>query len=229
MIATRTAGLVAGAVVALVAGLASYTHMRQLAAEHGEAWLANLMPLSVDGLLVVASLVIVTARRTGQRAPALAWLALVTGVVASLAANVANAGGDPVSKLVAAWPPLAFAVAFELVLRLVRAGRPVNEPPTEAAEAHASVESSAAADPVDEPTPAVGDIDAVQPDTTPSPGDLVDQARHLVSQASGRGEQLGRARLARELGVTEHQARRLLDQLAAESRPALHAVGGESR
>lgn len=55
------------------------------------------------------------------------------GVAASLAANVAAAGPDVVSRIVAAWPPLSFATSFELVLRLVRstAATPGGAPPGE--------------------------------------------------------------------------------------------------
>lgn len=212
MMASRTAGLVAGAVVALVAGLASYTHMRQLAAEHGETWLAYLVPLSVDGLLVVASLVIVTARRAGTSTPVLAWLALATGVAASLAANVANAGDDLVSRLVAAWPPLAFAVTFELVLRLVRTGDKQL-----ATDDHQPV-SSDDGDVWEDPHPTRVDLPTVE---QAAPGDdLVTRARDLVA-THGR---MGRQRLARELNITEHQARRVLAEL---SHPVRLVAGGE--
>jgi hypothetical protein len=61
------------AAVATVAGLAgmaaaiSYSHMRQLAAGHGQAgWQAHAFPLSVDGIEIVASLVLLADRRAGR-------------------------------------------------------------------------------------------------------------------------------------------------------------------
>lgn len=116
----RDTGLASGALVAGVAASASYTHMQELAAHHGQGWLAYLIPLSVDGMILAASLLIVNARRTYSETPWLAWLALVVGVLVSLAANVASALPDITSRLISAWPPVAFAAAFEIILRLVR-------------------------------------------------------------------------------------------------------------
>ncbi|PXY25130.1 hypothetical protein BAY59_24190 [Prauserella coralliicola] len=198
---TRTAGLVSGAVVAAVAGAASYTHMRALAAEHGEQWLSYITPLSVDGLLVVASLVIVEARRRGDRGPVLAWLALVAGVLASLAANVAAAGPDLTSKVIAAWPPAAFTIAFELVLRLVRV---TTQPDTIAAQ-----------------------VPENQTSGEPGEGDLVDRAARFVAAREADGVDVGRGTLAKEFGLTEHQARQLLAKVRQRLEPTLHAVGGE--
>jgi len=47
-----------------IAGAISYSHMRQLAAAHGQAgWHAHAFPLSVDGIEIVASLVLLADRR----------------------------------------------------------------------------------------------------------------------------------------------------------------------
>ena len=103
--------------VAAVAAVVSYVHMATLAREAGEGWRALLLPLSVDGLVVAASMVLVTRRRAGVPGGGLAWAALLGGVGASLAANVAAADPSVTARLVAAWPALAFAVAFELLLQ----------------------------------------------------------------------------------------------------------------
>ena len=80
-----------------IAGAISYSHMRALAAGHGETgWQAHAFPLSVDGIEIVASLVLLADRRTGRRSGWLPWAALVAGTTASLAANVAAAGAGPV-------------------------------------------------------------------------------------------------------------------------------------
>jgi Protein of unknown function (DUF2637) len=55
-----------------IAGAISYSHMRELAAAHGETgWQAYAFPLSVDGIETVASLVLLAHRRTGHRS---GWL-----------------------------------------------------------------------------------------------------------------------------------------------------------
>ncbi len=56
------------------------------------------------------------------------------------------------------------------------------------------------------------------------PADLVERARAVLATARQEGRQVGRTRLAKELGVTEHQARRVL---ADANRPRLAAVAGE--
>jgi Protein of unknown function (DUF2637) len=59
--------------VALVAAVASYDHQRALAALAGEDWRAWLLPVSVDGLIVAASMSMLVRRRGGMPAGALAW------------------------------------------------------------------------------------------------------------------------------------------------------------
>jgi hypothetical protein len=67
-------------------------------------------------------MLMLTRRRTGQRAGALTWTALTLGVTASVAGNVV--GADPtlidpvlVGRLVAAWPPVALFLSLELLMR----------------------------------------------------------------------------------------------------------------
>jgi hypothetical protein len=106
-------------VVAAVAAAASYSHMRRLAVDAGEGEIAFLLPLSVDGLVVAASMSLLVRRRAGHPPGGLAWCALLLGVGASLAANVAAAEPTLVGRLVAAWPPLALLLAYELLMQQV--------------------------------------------------------------------------------------------------------------
>jgi len=111
----RTAGVtVAG--LAGIAGALSYSHMRQLAEAHGNAgWHAHTFPLSVDGVEIVASLVLLADRRIGRRSGWLPWAALLVGISASLAANVATADPGTVSQIIAGWPALALLIAVKLL------------------------------------------------------------------------------------------------------------------
>lgn len=93
----RVVTVAAVSVVAAVAAVASYVHMHELATEAGEGWRAHLIPLSVDGLLVTASMVMLVRRRAGLRAGLLPWAGLVLGLAASLGANVAAAAPTPLS------------------------------------------------------------------------------------------------------------------------------------
>ena len=56
-------------------------------------------------------------RRAGQPAGALPWVALLLGLGASLAANVAAAEPTVVGRLVAAWPPVGLLLSYELLLQ----------------------------------------------------------------------------------------------------------------
>ena len=78
--AIRRTTTVAVLAVALVAAVASYAHMRMLAESAGEEWRAWLLPLSVDGLVVAASMSMLVRPRAGLPAGALASCALLLGV-----------------------------------------------------------------------------------------------------------------------------------------------------
>lgn len=59
--------------VALLAAVVSFFHMHELCLRHGEDHLAAvLIPLAVDGTIVVASMSILLANRHGSRGSALA-------------------------------------------------------------------------------------------------------------------------------------------------------------
>jgi hypothetical protein len=112
--ATTVAGLVG------IADALSYSHMRQLAQDHGQAgWHAHAFPLSVDCIEIVASLVLLADRRAGRRSGWLPWTALAAGTVGSLAANIATAHPDPVSRIIAGWPALALLLAVKLLIGIL--------------------------------------------------------------------------------------------------------------
>lgn len=123
----------AGVTVAVLAGIAaaiSYSHMRELAAAHGQTgWRAHTFPLSVDGIEIVASLVLLADRRTGRASGWLPWAALAAGTAASLAANVAAAGADLVGRVIAGWPAFALLVAIKLLSQMLEP-RPETDRPT---------------------------------------------------------------------------------------------------
>src|SRR6266545_4835088 len=123
--ADRAIRIGASATVVALAGIAgaiSYSHMAELARLHGEiGWQAHAFPLSVDGIEIVASLVLLAHRRAGIRAGWLPWAALVAGTAASVAANVAVGASDPVGRLVAGWPAVALLVAIKLLAGLLDA------------------------------------------------------------------------------------------------------------
>lgn len=107
--------------VAAIAAIVSYRHMRAVALAHGEDPLnAAVIPLSVDGLIVAASMSMLRASRRGRRPPALAYALLVVASAASLAANVIHAEPDVTARVIAAWPSFALIGAYELLMRMIR-------------------------------------------------------------------------------------------------------------
>lgn len=112
-------GRAATATVAGLAGIAgaiSYSHMRQLAAAHGDTgWHAHAFPLSVDGVEIVASLVLLADRRAGRKSVWLPWAAPAIGTAASLAANIATADHGMISRIIAGWPAVALLIAVKLL------------------------------------------------------------------------------------------------------------------
>jgi Protein of unknown function (DUF2637) len=117
-----TTGL-AVAIVAAVAAVISYRHAFELVTTHGETGLtARLVPFTVDGLIVAASMLILDANRRGRRVPALAHWCLAAGIVATVCANLAHGlGHGAIGALISAWPALALAGSFELLMLLIRA------------------------------------------------------------------------------------------------------------
>jgi len=108
--------------VAGFAAIVSYSHIYTLAREHGQAGTAaRLLPLSVDGLIVAASLALLHAARTGAPV-ALARSMLVLGVVATVGANVLyGLSFGLLGAIVSAWPAVAFIGSAEMALGMVRA------------------------------------------------------------------------------------------------------------
>lgn len=121
-----TLGKAAVGLVAVVAAIVSFDHMRLLAENSGEDWKSWLLPLSVDGMLVAASLAAHQAKQRDDKVPKLTVFAIAVGIVISVAANVLSsvpAGELPdwLPGALAAWPPLALALAFEEWLKLRKA------------------------------------------------------------------------------------------------------------
>ena len=108
--------------VAVIAAAVSFSHIRALALTHGYSPdTGALLPFSVDGLLVVSSLVLLAEARAQRPAPRLARFGLVLGIAGTLGANVAyGVHFGPVGALVNAWPAVAFITATEILVGQMR-------------------------------------------------------------------------------------------------------------
>jgi hypothetical protein len=112
------------AFVAAIAASASYQHQYELAIRHGQThWVAGLLPFSVDGMIVSATMVLWYAARHGYPRPWGAWLVLMAGVAATAIANLAADARDGWAWLgpaISVWPAVAFVAAYEMAVWLVR-------------------------------------------------------------------------------------------------------------
>lgn len=122
--------------------------MRDLALDHGQDHLiSTLLPLSVDGLMVVAAVAIGDGRQRTWSA----WTSFVVGIAASVTANVLAARPDPVSRVISAWPAVALLLVVEVLSDSVRGGRR---------------ETANLDTPQDTAAPVVTSADALTPDTS---------------------------------------------------------------
>jgi hypothetical protein len=87
-----------------------------------------MLPLSADGLILAASLVLLHEARADRDAPVLARLMLWLGIAATIGANIAfgaafGAAFGLLGAIISAWPAVAFIGTVELVMTLVRRSR----------------------------------------------------------------------------------------------------------
>jgi hypothetical protein len=199
-----TRGTTSGVVALALAGFAmSYDALHSLAREQGVPTpLAWLWPLVVDGFIIVASLSVVRAVADTRRA-SYPWILVLAFSAVSVAFNVVHAAPTLVARLVAAIPPAALVLSFELLMRQLRA----------------ALRPGTGALPAVTPHPAV-DACAVTPEPqrdrapTASGGPMLERAREIYAAQRYVDQRVTGAVLARELGVSDGYGRRLLRQLA---------------
>ena len=124
--AARAATTAAVLFVAVIAAVVSFVHIEHLAAVNGQTQLAAyLLPLSIDGTVVAASMVMLRAARAGLGTPWLARFMLGLAVTATLAANIGYGlpHGVP-GALISGWPAVAFIGCAEMAIMAVRRLRP---------------------------------------------------------------------------------------------------------
>jgi hypothetical protein len=99
----RVTRFATGAVVCAVAAFAavvSYCHIYGLGRAHGQdGTAARLLPLSVDGLIVAASLVLSHEARNGRDTPRLARFMLWLGIAATIGADDQLISGERQHRL----------------------------------------------------------------------------------------------------------------------------------
>jgi len=194
--AIRWATIGAVTVVAIVAGWVSYRHALHVVSEHGETgWLARAYPLTIDGLIVAASMVLLTAARQRVRAHWLAYGALTLGITATVAVNIAaGLTFGAAGAIIAAWPAPALVISFELLMIVVR--------------------SLAAAPPGDESANAAGGL---SPALTQVARDAEEAARFALAASVAAGNPISQRQLIARFALTRTQAAKVRASVLAAS------------
>jgi len=144
-------------VVAGVAAYVSFGHIYEVALiAHQPQPLAVALPLSVDGLMLIATLAMAEDKAANRMPRGWArmafWLGAAVSVAANLASTLVHYGPQPLALAVAGWAPIALLVAIEVV---AKPGKPKAETPAPAAltEITADIKADDAVVPVS-PAPA---------------------------------------------------------------------------
>ena len=195
-------GTTGGVIGLAAAGFAmSYDALHSLAADQGVPTpLAWLWPLVVDGFIVVASLSVVRAVADGRRA-VYPWTLVLAFSGISIAFNVVHAAPTLVARLVAAIPPAALVLSFELLMRQLRAALRPSDDVAPLAVRHPAIAAAA---------------ERPRSLSAPRPGPLLDLARDISAGHRRTHQRLTGTVLARQLGISDGYARRLLRQLATD-------------
>lgn len=201
-------GTTSGVFGLAVAGFAmSYDALHSLALTQGvPPALAWMWPLVVDGFIVIASLSVVRAVADSRHA-AYPWLLVLTFSAISVTFNIVHAAPTAVARFVAAIPPTALVLSFELLMRQLR-----HQLKTNPATSRDSFEPQLAARPA--PVPPQLTNEAARAAGRQS---LLDKARHIHADQERDGTKLTGKTLAALLGVSDGYARRLLRVIDSEA------------
>ena len=120
--AIRLSTAIAVLAVAGVAAYVSYWHAYAVVCAHGETGVtARLELATIDGLVYASSMVNLYAARHRLPVPALARWLLALGIVATLAANMAQGWSHgPVGAVIAAWPAVSLVGSYEFLVWIIR-------------------------------------------------------------------------------------------------------------
>lgn len=223
---TRIARNVSTVAVASIAAWSSWSHMVHVALRFGERpEVAYVLPISVDGMLIVASTAMVEDKRAGQHVRWSARIAFLAGVGASVAANIAAAQPTLGARIVAAWP----AVALLLVVESLSRARGTS--PSEAAGSVGDVQNGAPVDPSKNTETAPDPAPAIERSRTMQTSDGPRQPRPPEHQRQRGGRTFEAAQrmraehpdasvtdIATHLRVSERHVRRLLASVRTEPR-----------
>ncbi|GGT00656.1 hypothetical protein GCM10010156_68430 [Planobispora rosea] len=206
-------------ILAVIAAVGSFTHISELAAEHGQrGWQSWAVAVCIDLMCVMATRELQRDKRTGRpRRGPVSWpsLVLAGGIVLTLAANLARAETSVWGWICAAMPAVAFLVAISMLERRA-SHRPPTPVPVVVPVAEAVPEVDAAPLPtVQLPT---ADVSEEPPGNQPGPSPaLLTFARRLADEHSAKhGRPVTADLLRTRMGISGDLAADLLRQIAAD-------------
>jgi len=204
----RSFALAGMSLVSAAAAYLSFLHIQSLALRYGQPVIAaGILPLTIDGTIVVSSMSMLRAARSGLTTPALARVMLILSISATLACNVSYGlpHGIP-GALLSAWPAVAFTGCAEISIGMSK--RKASRIPTREAVTRLETDVTRELD--------VTASDGTESDVTarreiPAPGRLARQADQdsLALMVVTANPDVTFAELATELGVSESTARRV--------------------
>jgi hypothetical protein len=211
------------AVLALIAGAGSFTHIRDTATENGQTgWMSWAIAICIDLTCVMAARERQRDKKTHKaRRGIISWpvLVLTGGIVLSLAANLQQAAPTVWGWITAATPAGAFLVAVSMLERRTTASRTepsldVPQPSSSWRSASPPVPDSPRAVPYeDRPALVPADEDGQDDGPAPDPA-LIDYARRVATEHHAKhGKPITRDLLRARLGVSNQLASDLLRTL----------------
>jgi hypothetical protein len=205
-----------------MAAAASFTHVHNVAAAHGQpGWLAWADAVVLELMSIATGLEIRRRHRAGQHAGFVLWV-LIGAVVLSLSAQVVEAERSVVGWLAAALPAAGFLALVKIVLTRTPAGTPVPAPYPVVPETYPVVPAVSAVVP-DVEDGQDGRDGADLPD---SGGELLVQARTVAAaHLAAHGKPITRDQLRAELRTSTNTATVLHRQVRQDGRPGLVPVG----
>jgi hypothetical protein len=193
------------ATVSLATGFISYTHISALTLDYWQNWkTAHLMPLAVDGQIVIGSVYFM--EHSGERKRWLGLIGVVPGILESLYSNWQSVAPPPAAPWLAVveahlWatvPAQAFAcstILFERWLHSRKAAKAVAQPAAAPAPVTVPEAVPEAAPPAPEPAAPAAPAGAA-PLSFPSPVPLLGPAMELAQRPAARPRRAAAARPA---------------------------------
>jgi|SRR5579875_2731614 hypothetical protein len=206
--ARRGAMWVLASGVAAIAAIVSYSHIYDLGRAHGGTGIpARLLPLSVDMLILAGELMLLHEADAKGRRFTLGWVLVWSGILATLAANVAyGAEYGVLGALIWGWPAYSFILAAGGMVAIVK--RSVQK------DAEVAPENASEAVPDAPPVPVLPEV----------PSTAYEAARAAYIATLAAGNPLSGRQLETRFGLSRAQATRVRKSVLAEANG--HAPAG---